>query len=42
MVRKIVDDPFDGFLDPYPVGVIERAAIDVELSQRENPTNPDR
>ena len=35
MVGKVVDDPFDGFFDPYPVGVIEHAPIDVELSQRE-------
>jgi hypothetical protein len=34
MVRKVVDEPFDGF-DPYPVGVIECPPIDVELSQRE-------
>jgi 2-methylisocitrate lyase-like PEP mutase family enzyme len=32
MVRKVVDEPFDGF-DPYPVGVIECPPIDVELSQ---------
>ena len=37
MVRKVVDDPFDGFFDPYPMGVVECAAIDVELSQREPP-----
>ena len=35
VVGKVVDDPFDGFFDPYPVGVIERTPIDVELSQRE-------
>jgi hypothetical protein len=34
MVGKVVDDPFDGFFDPCPVGVIEGAAIDVELSRR--------
>ncbi len=37
MVGKIVDDPVDGFFDPNPAGVIERAAIDVELSQRQPP-----
>ena len=35
MVGKVVDHPFDGFFDPYPVRVIERAPIDVQLSQRE-------
>src|SRR6202040_2230855 len=35
MVGKVVDDPFDGFFDPYPVRVIEHAPIDVELSQRQ-------
>ena len=34
MVRKVVDELFDGF-DPYPVGVIECPPIDVELSHRE-------
>jgi hypothetical protein len=35
MVGKVVDDPFDSFLDTYSVGVIECAPIDVEVSQRE-------
>ena len=34
-VGKVVDEPVDGFFNPYPVGVIERSPIDVELSQRE-------
>ena len=38
MIGKVVDNPFDGFFDSYPVGVIERAPIDVALRQSEPAT----
>jgi hypothetical protein len=35
MVGKIIDDRVDGFLDPYPMIMIERAPVDVQLRQRQ-------
>ena len=37
MVGKIIDDRVDGFFDPYPMIMIERTPVDVQLSQCQAP-----